>query len=509
TGGGLPDVVYTGSATLCSPGSGYCVNPNPETINGHPNDVPMKSMNLGLGEFDRAIAMVDQSLGHYMSDWFGDQGMAIDYDGDGRMDFMLPVRGACPDHGHEACWVILRSPTDPFADGSKISTTIGQIIDDDIDFVHTWFNPKVTDVDGDGRQDLVAPTIPGDGTFTIYTNSGPQDLLVSVTDGMSPLDPGDPGFVPTVSITYGSLVDTSITQGIGHDDPKLDGLVYIKQADPNNPCKYPRTCVVGPGRVVSHYSLNDGQDEPRDFSVRYRDGRYHRLGRGMLGFGERIVVDDETGAGRAEFFDNTTWDDALHVFPFAGQMVESWSWAPATAIPAKENGQPGKSTQVELVYGKTTLHEVPTDPRTFFTLAVVTDRKRSEATFEAKAGQTLLAFASATRGDTKAVLSDMFTQISAHDAFGNVLQQDTFVKGMAFDDGVTRKVTNDTAHWLIGEVTYEQACSEGPPATQCRTTSRTFNGYGEVTGVERGDPTDPETQLAVAYARDAFGNVML
>ncbi|MGK3989362.1 hypothetical protein WME99_40320 [Sorangium sp. So ce136] len=44
-------------------------------------------------------------------------------------------------------------------------------------------------------------------------------------------------------------------------------------------------------RAVSGYAVNDGADRPRRFEVDYRDGRYHRLGRGVLGFGERVVVE--------------------------------------------------------------------------------------------------------------------------------------------------------------------------------------------------------------------------
>ena len=213
-----------------------------------------------------------------------------------------------------------------------------------------WFLPQVADVLGRGRHDLVFPNPDNDGTFVVYLNGDPQDQLVSITDGMSALDPGDPGFVPTVSIRYESLIDRSITNGLT-DDATIEEQRYLKHADPSNDCAYPRTCVVGPSRVVAAYAINDGQNQPRSFSVKYRDGRYHRLGRGMLGFGERIVVDDDTGAGRAELYDNKTWDDTLQVFPFAGQTVASWSWAPASAVPTQSSGTGGKPTQVELVYG--------------------------------------------------------------------------------------------------------------------------------------------------------------
>ena len=55
-------------------------------------------------------------------------------------------------------------------------------------------------------------------------------------------------------------------------------------------------------RLMPSTTASGGQ---RHFGVRYRDGRYHRLGRGFLGFGERIVTDLDTGAGTADFYDNS------------------------------------------------------------------------------------------------------------------------------------------------------------------------------------------------------------
>ncbi|XXU62854.1 hypothetical protein WME78_29740 [Sorangium sp. So ce1097] len=63
-------------------------------------------------------------------------------------------------------------------------------------------------------------------------------------------------------------------------------------------------------------------------TVSYRDGRYHRLGRGFLGFGERIVTDLDTGGVTIDVYDHVTLDDELKVFPFAGQVQRTWRWAP-------------------------------------------------------------------------------------------------------------------------------------------------------------------------------------
>ena len=44
--------------------------------------------------------------------------------------------------------------------------------------------------------------------------------------------------------------------------------------------------------------------------------------------------------------------------------------------------------------------------------------------------------------------------------------------------------------------------------TQCRTTHRSFDQYGDVSHAVIGDPTDPGTQLTFSSERDAFGNVV-
>src|SRR5262249_5680056 len=154
----------------------------------------------------------------------------------------------------------------------------------------------------------------------------------------------------------------------------LEGYPYLSHADPANGCAYPIACAVGSHRVVTGYTLNNGADGVRHFGVRYRDGRYHRLGRGFLGFGERIVTDLDTHAGTAAFYDNVTAKSlgAVTVFPFAGQVQHEWRWAPG--LPA----QP-KPDQIELSFGDVTPTFVPTNGgATYFTLATKHRLRREE-----------------------------------------------------------------------------------------------------------------------------------
>ena len=192
--------------------------------------------------------------------------------------------------------------------------------------------PRVGDFNGDGAEDVLLPL---GGVFNIFQNLAPdQDLLVAVSDGMNDHDPTDPGYVPNVSFSYGHLTDASITNGTPAGDPALESDLYLSHADATNTCNYPRTCAVGPRRVVSGYTTNNGADGVRHFGLRYRDGRYHRLGRGFLGFEERIVNDLDTLAGTADFYDNSTFTSGLNVFPFVGQVQHEWVLEPGAAEPA-------------------------------------------------------------------------------------------------------------------------------------------------------------------------------
>jgi hypothetical protein len=117
--------------------------------------------------------------------------------------------------------------------------------------------------------------------------------------------------------------------------------------------------------VVGHYALSNGQGGRRHFGVHYRDGRYDRLGRRFLGFGERILLDEDTGAGTAEFYDNTTFDPTFNVFPYAGQVVREQRWTPG--LPSQPNPD-----RIELSYTSAMMQRVLSNGgKTYFTLPVV------------------------------------------------------------------------------------------------------------------------------------------
>ncbi len=523
-GDGLSDAIYTGVGTACPPDGCGGTLPLP---GGYPGDVPFQVINDGK-LFGAATGTLTTSLTEPQdgeTDWYGDSAIPLDFNGDGRMDLMLPVFGHCHDGTAAPCWVVLVSspavkgvfgsatwlPSEASTAGSVMSpvdTLIPAPVFANTDGapLHTFALPQVTDVNGDGRHNLVMPSPANDGTFAVYLNNGPQDVLTSIADGMNPLDPNEPGYVPTVSILYGNLVDTARTLGIP-EDAGAESMTYLSRSDVNNDCAYPRACVVGPARVVGRYVVNNGQNQPRIFDVHYRDARYHRLGRGSLGFGERIVLDEDAGSGSAEFYDTTTWDSVLQTYPFDGQVVESWAWSPANASQAT-------ATQIEVSHGTTSLQELADNGGvTYFTLPQVTERTRIEGSYEAGPLLTLQEWVAGSSGwGNTTVLGDTTTTVVSHDDYGNVLVQEQATGGIDEVDTVTRSVVNDTADWLIGEVQVEQVCGASSLGilggiTQCRITNRNFNAYGEVDNSSTGDPTDPGTLLSVLYDRDAWGNV--
>ena len=87
-------------------------------------------------------------------------------------------------------------------------------------------------------------------------------------------------------------------------------------------CVDPRHCVVGPRRGVRGSALDHCADKLRRFDIRYRDSRRHRLGRGFLAFGSRVVVDAATLGAQEEVFDNETPRRRPDLYPNAGTGVE-------------------------------------------------------------------------------------------------------------------------------------------------------------------------------------------
>src|SRR4051812_5851499 len=463
---------------------------------------------LNKGSTFTTLSVISLGLpGRGDQDTFFALAASIDFNGDGQQDLLMPVPGGTLPNQSEVlpAWAILQAT-------GRLGGPTFTLVDPHIPFEAALgtaitladpHGPRIGDVNGDGAQDVILPL---SGVFNVFENlAADQDLLVAVIDGMNAHDPTDPGFVPNVSVSYGHLTDAWITRGADANDPARESDLYLSHADAANDCTYPRTCAVGPRRVVSAYATNNGADSLRHFSVRYRDGRYHRLGRGFLGFAERIVTDLDTGGGTAEFYDTTTFIEGLNVFPFAGQVEHAWHWQP---------GLPSQPTpdQIELSFTDITHTLVPTnDGATYFTLPTERRVRREQGVYSPQGGPaaTIEAYVQqVASSDGATVLRDTVAKVADFDPFGNILAEDLSTSKVDLTLHVERTFKNDTDQWVLAQLQTEKECSAAAMLSACRLLTRTTTIYGEVDtdSIASGDGS-ADAKLAVSYGRDVFGNV--
>jgi RHS repeat-associated protein len=435
-------------------------------------------------------------------DRFAHYATVIDADGDGLTDLLVPMPFHCVDPDDEkACWVVWRSR----GDGTFTVWNTGIYFPEDQDdrASSAAQNVQVLDIDGNGRHDVAALVLSANDeyVFALHKPDGPQDLIASITDGQSPLDPGDPGFVPTVAIHYGTLIDRTITDSILPSSLAYDDETYIARSGPNNDCAYPRACVTGPARVVRSYYTSNGRNEQRAFYVKYRDARYHRTGRGFLGFGERIIIDGDTAAGVSEQYDNITHDEQFDVFPFAGQVVRSATWT----AERPHWLDPG---QVEVTFTEATLSlTASSQGATYYVTQERAHTLREEGVMQPAGGISVLRYVKAAATTPLDVLGEAWDSVVLRDDFGNWLIESHQVDGADLETTVSRTVDNDADAWLLGLLRYERVCSTALGRTQCRTTARDYDEHGAVKSATVGDPNDPGTQLSLTFEYDGSGHL--
>ncbi|WP_437730195.1 RHS repeat-associated core domain-containing protein [Sorangium sp. So ce1335] len=449
-------------------------------------------------------------LGSPDQDAFFRLAVPLDFNGDGRQDLLMPVPPGMLLGGSDALpsWAILLATGD--RDGPPFTLVNPQVrfeasLGDAVTLADPR-GPRTGDVNGDGAQDVILTL---DGVFTILQSlSADQDLLVAISDGMNGHEPNEPAFVPNVSISYGHLTDAPVAAGEDDsaEDPARERPLYLARSGAADDCAYPRRCVVGPRRVVSAYALNNGADRPRRFEVGYRDGRYHRLGRGLLGFGERIVTDLDTGAAALEVYDNVAYDDELQVFPFAGRVARTWRWAPG--LPSQPRPE-----QIEIAFVDVTRTLVPTnDGATYFTLPTERRLRRAQGIYPPPSGEPP-AIETYVRqveggGGGATLLQDSVSKVTDFDAYGNVRAEEISTGGVDLTFNVTRTFKNDTERWILGQLETQEECSAAAGTSQCRTLTRTTTIHGEVdTESTESDDGLPDTKLKVTYTRDDFGNI--
>ncbi len=449
-------------------------------------------INTGLGFADKPIeslpwdGLLPQSKYFHLAQPF-------DLGQDSKTDLLVPmVDSVSPDVPR---WAILRSTGGTFEQleaGIPFEPVVGDALD-----IADPRGPRVTDVDGNGSLDVAI--FLGNKLHIFRNRAVDPDVLVGFSDGSNDHDSDEPGFIPNVSIEYGHLIDEAKTKG---QSPNEDD-VYTSQSDPANECKYPRNCVVGSKRVVLGYSVTDGQGGVRRFELRYRDGRSDRL-HGWLGFGRRILVDVDSGATTATFYDNVSKLNVgeRDVYPFVGQVTQQWRWAPGIAT------QPNPD-QIEMAFTDRKLEVVPTNnAQTYFTLATQTHSRRMQGAHSGEGTPAAYVRLVETL-ENATMLRDSTVDVIDFDEFHNVLEVKASTIGVDATAHITRTVKNNVNKWMLGLPDTQTECSTGSGLTACRIVKRTTNEFGEVDSEETSssDGMD-DTKLKVVYdLRDKFGNV--
>ena len=498
---GLPTFPYARLMLLDVNGDGLV-----DAVQPNQNHKLYTYLNTGNG-FASAVESLPPQGASPVDAYFG-LASSLDYDGDGLRDLLVPMPAGVVPGGSLAkpTWAILRatgSVTGPTFTILDAKIPFEPFLDTNAVTLADPHGPRIADVDGDGAPDVVIAL--GGSYKWFHNDGGDQDLLSAVTDGMNAHDPGDPAFVANVRIGYRHLTDQAITGKLPPGSPAREELGYVSRFDGLNGCAYPRHCVVGPRRAVAWYGLNNGADKLRAFALKYRDGRYHRLGRGFLGFGSRLTVDVDTGATREEVFDNRTYDSTLKVYLKAGHVVHEKRWTPP--LP----GQP--APRMELSFVDVDLATVKTyGGQTYFTMPMKRRIRQKQATYHPSAGETaeaLARFVEAADDWALPPITDSTTLVTNYDTFGNVLAEETTTGGVDLSLSTTRTYDNDQGAWRIGRLTHERQCSSAGGVAQCRITDRAYGGFGQITNETRStEDNNPETRLEASFLYDAFGNLV-
>jgi RHS repeat-associated protein len=325
---------------------------------------------------------------------------------------------------------------------------------------------RALDIDGDGvldilhvQDDLDAPDDEPKGHLRILKRTGGiPDRLVGVSGTGR----------ERVEIDYASIADSSVHS-------------------PVTTCDYPQVCLVKGGTVVSEHRTwtfaTTGGDAGWDrFTHTYVGAKADTQGRGWLGFSSHVLTRTLTGAQTFTAFDNTTRDDAIDAYPFAGLPRE---------VTTNVNDSPtGRRHQSDSL----TEYDVRRHPGGGYSVepTTVTAMER-ERPVSGGPWQTL-------RENTTT---------SLFDDYGNVALSTSVTTGgrTVVTDPTYR---NDTGNWLLGLATRTtvRACTKDAVCTT-RTTTADYDDRGRQTlAVVEPDAPDPaDLRLRTVTAYDPFGNV--
>jgi hypothetical protein len=197
--------------------------------------------------------------------------------------------------------------------------------------------------------------------------------------------------------------------------------------------------------------VNNGDNEPRRFSVRYRDGRFDRLGHGFLGFGTVIRRDDDTDETSIEQFDNVTYAPTIRAYPYAGMAVRRARFVHAAATDVDPSRVDMQFTASEPTYRRTW------DDTTFYVTSAAQTESAEVGHWSAGAGRL--------EDDVLDPKHPAVTVRKAHrtsqdfDDFGHARHIEEWTEGLDEKAVTDSTFSDDAGPWLMGKLEARTVCS--------------------------------------------------
>ncbi|WP_233585383.1 RHS repeat-associated core domain-containing protein [Corallococcus sp. CA054B] len=271
-------------------------------------------------------------------------------------------------------------------------------------------------------------------------------------------------------------------------------------------------------RVVSRMSLNSNEQQQRSWRYLYRDGRSDTQGLGWLGFGERIIVDELTGARTTTAYGNTSFVGEPVGYQYNSSIVyPRRTVAPQAHLPLKEtvevplDGGAKQQTQRTWSYSWNPATYAPTYQQ--YASRVVETVKEIEGGTVTVVSET----------ETLTELDEYGTPVKSTQLVHGAnkteqVQQVTTVGALGFDPEMwgPQGTWSVTSSWTSCARSPAVGCVGGADAANVRTQTFTFDGRGQVEIVElepsrSGEgslpPETSETYLKTTFLRDSRGLV--